>query len=195
MPEDGATKKEDSTAAEAEAPPEAPKELPGLDLKALVDGEYTGAILEHTAFDFRETETTFIIRLDALLDVAGFLRDHPSARFALLNDLTAAHYPDEEEPLQVIYHLYSFEHNRRLRLKVKVRGGAEVSTVSGLWSSANWMEREVFDLFGIRFSGHPDLRRIMLPEDWGSHPFLKDYPLEGRREYVYAKPVRKEIGE
>ncbi|MDA1000954.1 MAG: NADH-quinone oxidoreductase subunit C, partial [bacterium] len=137
----------------------------------------------------------FTLRLDALMDVAGYLRSHPAARFSLLTDLTAAHYPDEEEPLQVVYHLYSLDHNRRLRLKVKVRQGAEVPTVSEIWGSADWMEREVFDLFGIRFSGHPDLRRIMLPEDWGSHPFLKDYPLEGRRERVYTKPVRKEIGE
>jgi NADH-quinone oxidoreductase subunit C len=78
---------------------------------------------------------------------------------------------------------------------VKAAEGEEVPTVTGVWSGANWMEREVYDLFGVRFKGHPDLRRILLPEDWGSHPLRKDYPLEGRGERVYTKPRRKEYGE
>ncbi|MBI3129272.1 MAG: NADH-quinone oxidoreductase subunit C [Candidatus Tectomicrobia bacterium] len=140
-------------------------------------------------------EATLVLRAEALVAAATLLRDHPSARFRLLSDLTAAHWPGEERPFHVVYHLYSFDHNRRLRLKVKLRDGEEAPSVTGVWSGANWMEREAYDLFGVRFKGHPDLRRILLPEDWGSHPLRKDYPLEGRGERVYTKPKRKEFGE
>ncbi|MEE9241274.1 MAG: NADH-quinone oxidoreductase subunit C, partial [bacterium] len=103
--------------------------------------------------------------------------------------------PENEDPFQVVFQLISVDHARLLRLKVKIKDGQEVPSVVGVWSSANWLEREVYDLFGISFSGHPDLRRILLPENWGSHPLRKDYPLEGRGERVYSKPTRKEIGE
>jgi len=192
---EGAPEAEAAPEAKAAEPAEAPKPLPGGDLKSLLEGEIPGAVLEHTAYENQEDEVTFVLRADVLPRAATYLRDHPAARFALLTDLTAAHYPGEDAPLQVLYHLYSFDHNRRLRLKVRVREDQKVPTVTGIWSSANWMEREVFDLFGIAFEGHPDLRRILLPDDWGSHPLRKDYPLEGRGERVYTKPRRKEIGE
>ena len=138
---------------------------------------------------------TVVRKDDALGRVASDLRDHQGASFKILTDLTAAHYPGEETPFQVVYQLVSVDHCRLLRLKVKVREDQEVPTVSEVWSSANWMEREVYDLFGVRFKDHPDLRRIFLPDDWGSYPFRKDYPLEGRGERVYSKPTRKEIGD
>ncbi len=174
---------------------EAPKTLPGKALRELVDGEFPGAILEQTAYEDREDEVTFVFKDDVLVRVATYLRDHPAASFKILTDLTAVHYPGEETPFHVIYQLVSVDHSRLLRLKVKVKEDQEVPTVVGVWSSANWMEREVYDLFGVRFKDHPDLRRIFLPEDWGSYPFRKDYPLEGLGERVYSKPTRKEIGE
>ncbi|MEK6710545.1 MAG: NADH-quinone oxidoreductase subunit C [Nitrospinota bacterium] len=180
--------KEEGAAPAAAAPP-------GRDLRELVDRELPGAVQEQTAYKDLADEVTFVLRPDALVPAATLLRDHPSSRFRLLSDLTAAHFPDDERPFHVIYHLYSFDHNRRLRLKVKVREGEEVPTVTPVWGGANWMEREAFDMFGVRFKDHPDLRRILLPADWGSHPFRKDYPLEGRGERVYTKPRRKEYGE
>ena len=174
---------------------EAPKTPPGKALRELVDGEFPGAILEQTAYEDREDEVTFVLKDDALVGVATYLRDHPATSFKILTDLTAAHYPGEETPFHVVYQLVSVDHGRLLRLKVKAREDQEVPTVSGVWSSANWMEREVYDLFGVRFKDHPDLRRIFLPDDWGSYPFRKDYPLEGRGERVYSKPTRKEIGD
>ncbi len=174
---------------------EAPKEFPGKDLGDLIDREFPGAILEESAFKDLEDEVTFILKIDAWRKVAVFMRDHPSSKFVLLTDLTAAHYPEEEEPFQIICQMVSLEHNRSLRLKVKIKEGVSVPSLSGIWSSANWMEREIWDLYGIPFQDHPDLRRILLPRDWGGHPLRKDYPLEGRRERVYEKPNRKEIGE
>ncbi len=168
---------------------------PGEGLRELIESEFPGAVLERSAYRDEEDEATFVIGVGLLTRVAAHLRDHPDARFALLTDLTAAHYPEAEYPLEMLYHLYTFEHNRRLRLKVRIKEGQAVPTVSGIWKSADWMEREVYDLFGIAFQGHPDLRRILLPDDWGSHPMRKDYPLEGRGERIYTKPTRKEIGD
>ncbi len=89
------------------------------------------------------------------------------------------HFPDRKEaPFEVVYNLYSIPANERIRLKVATTAEEAVESVTPLWPSANWMEREVFDLFGIRFSNHPDLRRLLLPPDWEGHPLRKDFPLE-----------------
>jgi NADH-quinone oxidoreductase subunit C len=96
-----------------------------------------------------------------------------------LSDLTCVHLPDRAEaPFDVIYNLYSIQANERVRLKVAATESDGVESVSGVWPAANWMEREVFDLFGVQFRNHPDLRRILLPPDWQGHPLRKDYPLE-----------------
>ena len=195
MPDEtGTTESNGEGSAETEAP-ETPKTPPGMDLRNLIDAEYPGAILEQSAYEDREDEVTFVLKADYLVRVCEYLRDHPAASFKILTDLTAVHYPEDEQPFQVVYQLVSVDHSRLLRLKVKVKDGQEAPSVTDVWSSANWMEREVYDLFGISFTGHPDLRRILLPDNWGSHPLRKDYPLEGRGERVYSKPRRKEIGE
>ncbi len=110
--------------------------------------------------------------------VCEFLRTDPDARFNYLSDLTCVHFPlRQETPLEVVYQLYSIARNERVRLKVAL-SDATVDSVTSVWPSANWMEREVYDLFGVTFRNHPDLRRILLPPDWEGHPLLKDYPLE-----------------
>ena len=185
----GAPESEESAEAEEVKTP------PGEDLKEVVESAFPGAVLEQSAYQDDEDEATFVVGFDAIVAVATHLRDHSDSHFELLTDLTATHYPEAENPFEVLYHLYSIEHNRRLRLKVRIKEGQAVPTVSGVWSSADWMEREVYDLFGIEFEDHPDLRRILLPDNWGSHPMRKDYPLEGRGERIYTKPTRKEIGD
>ena len=195
MPDEVVENSEEANGAPDSESAGAVKAPPGEDLKALLEAEFPGAVLERSAYRDEEDETTFVVEVDSLVRAAAHLRDHPAARFALLTDLTAAHYPEAEYPLETLYHLYSFEHNRRLRLRARLRDGQAVPTVSGVWRSADWMEREVYDLFGIEFEGHPDLRRILLPDDWGGHPMRKDYPLEGRGERIYNKPARKEIGD
>ena len=100
---------------------------------------------------------------------------HDEMEFDYLVDVTAAHYPERESPFEVIWILYSFVRNERIRVKASYRENEPAPSVVSLWATANWLEREVFDMFGIRFDGHPDLRRILLPEDWQGHPLRKDY--------------------
>ena len=125
---------------------------------------------------------TIRIRANHLRSVCEFLRDAPELSFKYLSDITAVDCYPNEPRFEVVYHLHSLETFRRLRLKVRIPGdNPKVETVVTLWPGANAFEREIFDLFGIRFEGHPYLRRILLPEDWEGHPLRKDYPTEGFR--------------
>lgn len=113
-----------------------------------------------------------------IVEACRTLRDDPETPFNYLSDLTCVHYPDQREaPFEVIYNLYSISANERVRLKVATSGDG-VESVTSVWPSADWLEREVYDLFGVKFGNHPDLRRILLPPDWDGHPLRKDYPLE-----------------
>ena len=123
---------------------------------------------------------------DLVLDVApGALREiaadlKSGHGFTLLVDICGAHYPDREEgPFEVVYHLYSFDENRRVRLKVDAGAAAEVPSVVGVWEGANWPEREAWDMFGIRFTDHPDMTRILMWEGFSGHPLRKEFPVEG----------------
>jgi NADH-quinone oxidoreductase subunit C len=116
------------------------------------------------------------------VEVCRFLKERRGFR---LVSVTAVDWWPQEPRFEVVYHVHSIEHNERLRLKCGVAGGApEIDSVSGVWRSANWYEREVFDLFGIVFRNHPDLRRIMMPDEWQGHPLRKDYPVHGHK-YSY----------
>jgi len=127
-------------------------------------------------------ETTVVVPANQLLRTAEFLASEPSLRFTFLEDLTAVDRFPLEPRFELNYQLLSIEKALRLRLKVKLPGAdPAVQTVTSLWPTANWQEREVFDLFGVRFQGHPDLRRILMPEGWEGNPLRKDYPVEGFR--------------
>jgi len=120
------------------------------------------------------------VRIDRsrIVEVCNALRSDSETPFNYLSDLTCAHYPDQREaPFEVVYNLYSIAANERVRLKVATNG-AGVDSVTSVWPSADWPEREVYDLFGVVFRNHPDLRRILLPPDWEGYPLRKDYPLE-----------------
>jgi NADH-quinone oxidoreductase subunit C/D len=122
------------------------------------------------------------ISADRLLEVAAFLHDDPECAFDHITDVCSADYPDDAERFEVIYHFLSLPHGRRLRLKARVsEDNPTIASVTGIWKGANVMEREVYDLMGIKFSGHPDLRRILMPEDYDEgYPLRKDFPAEGR---------------
>ncbi|HEX8352857.1 MAG TPA: NADH-quinone oxidoreductase subunit C [Pyrinomonadaceae bacterium] len=118
------------------------------------------------------------VRADAVADVCLALRDDTETPFDYLSDLTCVHRPERDEaPYEVVYNLYSIPKNVRVRLKAAA-GEEGVETVTGVWRTANWMEREAYDMFGVTFKNHPDLRRLLLPKDWDGHPLRKDYPLE-----------------
>lgn len=122
-------------------------------------------------------ELTIIVRKEDIVSIGQFLRDDPELCFNFLSDLCGADYPERKPRFDVVYNLYSIGKNHRVRLKIRVDDGENVPSVTSVWSTANWHEREVFDMFGIRFEGHPDLRRILMPEDWEGHPLRKDFPL------------------
>ena len=127
-------------------------------------------------------ETTIAVPREHLRRACEFLRSDPELAFNFLSDLSCRDCFPAEPRFEVNYHLLSIPHKRRLRLKVRVNGADPVvESVTTVWPTANWHEREVFDLFGVRFEGHTDLRRIVLPEDWEGYPLRKDYPTEGYR--------------
>jgi len=121
------------------------------------------------------------VRVDReqIVEVCEFLSDDSETQFEYLSDVTCVHYPDHvDAPFEMVYNLFSISTNNRVRLKVRTTEAEGVASVTGVWPAANWLEREVFDLFGIHFHGHPDLRRLLLPPDWEGYPLRKDYPLE-----------------
>jgi NADH-quinone oxidoreductase subunit C len=121
------------------------------------------------------------VKKDKYLELCKFLHDDEEALFDMCTDLTAIHWPERSgEEFDVVILLYSVPKNRRLRVKASLADGEACPSVTAIWAGADWMEREVFDMFGIRFDGHPDLRRILLPEDWPGHPLRKEYPIEYR---------------
>jgi NADH-quinone oxidoreductase subunit C len=143
-----------------------------------------------------------VVPAAALVDAARLLRDAPELNFSFLAEMTAADYWPREPRFEVVYHLASIGVKdwprpgmtgaaRRLRLKVRVSGDvAELPTVLGVWPNANWYEREVYDLFGVIFAGHPDLRRILMPEDWEGFPARKDYPVQVKVPVTFSSPTQ-----
>lgn len=147
--------------------------------------------------------TAYVAR-EHLVEVFRTLRDHPGLQFSFLVEITAVDYYPANPRYEVVYHLACLGEAfaqpggaapaRRLRVKVRVDAGDEantpwVPTVSALWPAANWLEREIYDLFGIVFTGHPDLRRILTPEDWTGHPLRKDYPVQVRKDAAAWSPM------
>ena len=136
---------------------------------------------------------TAVVKPEAIVDVLTFCRNDAALAFDVLMDLTAVDYltfPGREDGprFDVVYHLYSIGQNHRLRLKVPVeQDDPVVPTACGLWPIANWLEREVWDMFGIRFEGHPDLRRLLMYEEFEGHPLRKDYPINRRQPLIGPK--------
>jgi NADH-quinone oxidoreductase subunit C len=141
---------------------------------------WNSAAVEGAKFD-RE-EVTVTLERSAIRDACVLLRDDPGCPFNYLADLTCVDWFPSEPRFEVVYHLLSIPNKERVRLKVRLDGGSpSLDSVTPVWPAANYFEREVFDLFGVRFAGHPYLRRLLMPEDWEGHPLRKDYPVEGYR--------------
>jgi NADH-quinone oxidoreductase subunit C len=134
---------------------------------------------------------TFYVSRDHVATVARTLRDSSSLKFSFLAEVTAVDYWPRDPRFEIVYVLVSLEHKHRARMKVRVSGGdAHLATVSTIWPAANWLEREVWDLFGIRFDRHPDPRRLLMPEDWEGFPLRKDSPVQIRRPPHVAEPLQ-----
>ena len=146
------------------------------ELTATIESACPGSVVaEHEGPD----GTTVEIRRERVREVAAYLKGPPFA-FAMLSDLTCADFPEEPGRFRLAYQLFSLE--TRARLRLRVWAGADepsVASVTGVWATANWHEREVYDMFGVRFEDHPDLTRILMPLDWEGHPLRRDYPIGG----------------
>ena len=157
------------------------------DLEQLKDHPAVACLQENSpgaieAARFAHDELSLYIVRSSIRKACALLRDHPPCPFNFLSDVTCVDWYPAEPRFEVIYHLLSIRQKERVRLKVRLGDDAPaLDSVTPIWPAANFFEREVFDLFGIRFLGHPYLRRIQMPDDWEGHPLRKDYPVEGYR--------------
>ncbi|HWW16903.1 MAG TPA: NADH-quinone oxidoreductase subunit C [Candidatus Dormibacteraeota bacterium] len=135
-----------------------------------------------TGVKFDRDEMTIYVDRACLREACAILRDDTECAFNFLSDVTCVDWYPAEPRFEVVYHLLSILKKERVRLKVRLNSASPtVESLTSLWPGANYFEREVFDLFGIRFNGHPYMRRLLMPEDWEGHPLRKDYPVEGYR--------------
>ncbi|MCC7417618.1 MAG: NADH-quinone oxidoreductase subunit C [Acidobacteria bacterium] len=168
----------------AEPPP--PADVPVPAFIARLQAAKPGAV---TLVSYFVGDWTIVVPVDRLHEVAQHLRDAPEAAFDFCSDVTATDWPPRAaERFDVVYCLYSTTHRQRIRVKTRAGETTPVRSVTDLWPAANWLEREVFDMFGVNFTGHPDRRRILMPDDWQGHPQRKDYPLEGPGELLLENP-------
>jgi NADH-quinone oxidoreductase subunit C len=142
-----------------------------------VDDRFPGAISD--GHD-QAGELTLFVDPSKIVEICRFLKE--DGKFVRLSGITAVDWHPTDPRFEVVYHLHSIERNLRLRLKCRVaESSAEIDSLTGVWRGANWYEREIFDMFGITFRNHPDLTRILMPDDWEGYPLRKDFPIDGNR--------------
>ncbi|KAB2831857.1 MAG: NADH-quinone oxidoreductase subunit C [Candidatus Brocadia sp.] len=145
-----------------------------------------------TSTNIFRNELTLTVQKDAIAEIARFLKENEDLDFNFLSDLCGVDRVETDNVFEVVYHLYSLSKNHRLRLKAPVPSDApSLPTVTGVWKTANWHERETYDMFGVTFEGHPDLRKILTPDDFEGYPLRKDYPLDGRQPATLRDIYRK----
>jgi NADH-quinone oxidoreductase subunit C len=159
--------------------------------------EHVASALPDTvlASEIRHGELAIRVAPDALPRVLTFLRDDRQCRFSTLCDLCGVDYPDRPERFEIVYNLLSLAHNRRIRVKVATGEDQPVPSATGIFSAAGWWEREVFDLYGVFFNDHPDLRRILTDYGFEGHPMRKDFPLTGYVELRYDEEQKRVVYE
>jgi len=174
------------------APPSGPPDPPppaNQTAPAFIAGLQAAIPGSVVALSYWVGDWTVIVPAAQILKIAQYLFEAPDAQFDFCSDLTATDWPPRAERFDVVYCLYSTRLRHRVRLKAKVGDQQTIASVTPVWPAANWLEREVYDMFGIQFAGHPDLRRILMPEDWQGFPQRKDYPLEGPGELLMENPL------
>jgi NADH-quinone oxidoreductase subunit C len=176
----------------APAPPSGPTEPPppaGMAVPVFITTlqEAVPNSVDHVSYYIGDW--TVVVALGQMMAALRHLRDAPDAAFDFCSDVTAADWPPRKEArFDLVYCLYSTRHRHRVRVKVRAGENTPVPSVTALWPAANWLEREVYDMFGVNFTGHPDRRRILMPDDWQGFPQRKDYPLEGPGELLMENP-------
>lgn len=172
-----------AAAPPAAAPPKPavpPPPKPAVQVQTPLNNELVGRVRAKFGMALVEAmedrkQAIVTVECERLGEVAQYLRDEE--KFDLLSDLTAVDWPKREKRFDVVLNLYSFAKNERLRVKARAGDGEQVPSVAGIWPTANWLEREAFDMFGIIFAGHPNLTRILLPDQWQGYPLRKDYDI------------------
>lgn len=168
--------------------------------EGLTNSEFKEYLFKHLSksvsdVSFVNDEIIIHAKADSITDVLDFLKRDDNSRFAQLITLTAVDYPQEKKRFEVVYCLLSLKFNRRVIVKIHVEEGASVETVQNIYSCAGWYEREVWDLYGIKFANHPDLRRILTDYGFEGHPLRKDFPLTGYYEVRYDEEQKKVVYE
>jgi NADH-quinone oxidoreductase subunit C len=162
------------------------------DLGAHVASSMTSAILDRSV---RVGELTISVNAEQIAAVLRFLRDDPRCKFTTLIDICGADYPERAKRFDVVYHLLSMQLNQRIRVRVETDETTPVASVVGIWPSADWFEREAFDMYGILFSGHPDLRRLLTDYGFEGYPLRKEFPLSGHVEVRYDPEQQRVVYE
>jgi NADH-quinone oxidoreductase subunit C len=160
-------------------------------------GEYVSNALsqEVLSWEIKTGELIVMARASAVAKVLAFLRDDANCLFKQLSDITGVDYPNQEKRFQVVYNLLSLKHNQRIRIKVETDEDAPVPSVTGIFSAAGWYEREVWDMYGIAFADHPDMRRLLTDYGFSGHPLRKDFPLTGYVELRYDDEQKRVVYE
>ena len=160
-------------------------------------GEYISLSLEEAIqkWSVSYDELCIFTYRENILKVLKFLRDEPRCLFSVLIDVTAVDYPGRKERFEVVYHMLSLRQNQRIRVKISTDETTSVASTVELFPVANWLEREVFDMYGIRFEGHPDLRRILTDYGFQGHPLRKDFPVSGYVEVRYDDELKRVVYE
>ena len=182
-PPSGEPKSAAAHAPAAPAKPAGPAAIPwDSPMVSTLKGQYGSGIREANSY---LGQNYMIVEPSIVSELLQILRDREQFDYCV--DITAAHYPDREKQFDVLWILYSFRRNERIRVKIMIADGESVPSAVPIWATANWLEREVFDMFGIGFDGHPDLKRILLPDGWKGYPLRKDYGIiQQDQEWVRA---------
>ena len=162
------------------------------DLEKIINSELTTKI---NSSEIKHNQINLIIDTEDLIEVIQFLKTNTYTKFKQLIDITAVDYPENNKRFKLVYFLLSHEFNKRIKLEYYVNDNELVSSLTSIFPAANWMEREVFDMYGIKFKDHPDLRRILTDYGFEGHPLRKDFPLTGHNEVRYSQEEKKVVYE
>ena len=161
-------------------------------LEKLINSELSSKVLSSSIM---HSELSIEIREDNLVEIIQFLKSNEKCKFRQLVDIAGVDYPDQEKRFQLVYLFLSHENNLRIKLLIKFEINQAIDSITKIFPSANWMEREVFDMYGVKFKNHPDLRRILTDYGFKGHPLRKDFPLTGFNEVRYSEKEKKVIYE